>query len=992
MAVLHDAVRAGKSAETHTEHGHRCLAVPALAPARTGGGYWRNEAERAVLLGFDTLLAIAGSPADPAGDTVCDLADIAQAAHDVGLRAMVLLAMDSVESGHVLATGVAPGCFTTPPPEPGEIADPRKPVRRAAATLRLRRDNHPGLRAWWQERLHLLAKAGLDAAATLNPGQAGQSLAQHLSTQQFPVQTLSANTGAASYVLVGGGGLPATSATLADVAMSATGWALHADAVPDAEPAVRAVNRVLRDRKKFPGGAWRDWTGPGATLSITSRAIGETALLVVKNRGALPASWPPTHLPPMPWQHMAPVPGFNTGFPVLRPGGICLLEAKAEAPAAPAFGLTAKQAATPARRIAITRVAPSVDGGAFAVKRVVGETLQVEADIFADGHEQLAAAVLVRAEGETTWQIYRMAAQSNDVWTATARLTRLGHHSLLVQAWIDEWGGFVRDLRRKCAAAQDVSLEIREARTMLAAAQKRATKPHAETLAAALAAIDSGHTEDPVLLFAAAPVFAAMEATDDQKFLTSSFVQPIVVEREAAKFSSWYELFPRSQSPEPGRHGTFADAAARLPHVAAMGFDTVYFPPIHPIGERNRKGKNNAVTAAPGDVGSPYAIGSHLGGHDAIHAELGTLEDFHALLAAAKANGLEVALDFAIQCAPDHPWLTQHPDWFDWRPDGTIKYAENPPKKYQDIVNVDFYAEGAVPALWHALRDVVLFWAEQGISSFRVDNPHTKPLPFWSWMIAEVKARYPEAIFLSEAFTRPKPMYQLAKAGFSQSYTYFTWRNAKAELTEYLLDLTRTEVREFFRPHFFVNTPDINPLFLQTAGRAGFLIRAALAATLSGLWGVYAGFELCEAEALPGREEYLDSEKYQLRQRPARAPGDIVQEITALNRIRRAEPALQTHLDVEFHTAFNENILYYSKTTPGQIDRFLVAVSLDPYNPQEADIEVPLWLFGLPDWQTVDVHDMLEGHRFTWTGKIQHIRLTPNSPYVIWRISPQAEA
>jgi starch synthase (maltosyl-transferring) len=346
-------------------------------------------------------------------------------------------------------------------------------------------------------------------------------------------------------------------------------------------------------------------------------------------------------------------------------------------------------------------------------------------------------------------------------------------------------------------------------------------------------------------------------------------------------------------------------------------------------------------------------------------------------------------LDFAIQCSPDHPWLKEHPEWFDWRSDGSLKYAENPPKKYQDIVNVDFYAAAAVPSLWEALRDVVLFWADQGVRTFRVDNPHTKPLPFWQWMIAEVKGRYPDVIFLSEAFTRPKPMYHLAKAGFSQSYTYFTWRHTKAEFQAYLTELNSVPIRDFFRPHFFVNTPDINPYFLQSSGRAGFLIRAALAATLSGLFGVYAGFELCESAALPDREEYLDSEKFEIRLRPDRAPGDIVDEITTLNRIRREQPALQSHLGIEFHTAFNDEVLYFSKTSPDGGGRVLVAISLDPFAVQEADVEVPLWLFGLQDWDGIDVQDLIDGHRFRWTGKIQRLRLEPQRPYAIWRIGAE---
>ena len=464
---------------------------------------------------------------------------------------------------------------------------------------------------------------------------------------------------------------------------------------------------------------------------------------------------------------------------------------------------------------------------------------------------------------------------------------------------------------------------------------------------------------------------------------------PVEAERRAAGFASWYELFPRSQSGDPARHGTFDDVIARLPAIAAMGFDVVYFPPIHPIGRINRKGRDNAPVAEPGDPGSPYAIGSAEGGHDAIHPALGTFADFRRLRDAAAEHGLELALDFAIQCAPDHPWLTEHPDWFVWRPDGSIRYAENPPKKYEDIVNVDFYAPGAIPSLWLALRDIVLFWAGEGIRLFRVDNPHTKPLPFWEWLIADIRARHPDAVFLAEAFTRPKLMYRLAKIGFSQSYTYFTWRNTKAELTEYLTELTTAAPREFFRPHFFVNTPDINPVFLQNSGRPGFLIRAALAATLSGLFGMYSGFELCEARALPGREEYAASEKYEIRAWDWNAPGNIVAEITQLNRIRRANPALQTHLGLAFHNAFNDQILYFSKSTPDLQNVVLVAVNLDPRFAQECDIEVPLWLWGLSDAAAVAVEDLVGGHRFTWQGKVQHIRLDPAVlPYALWRVRP----
>ncbi len=418
-----------------------------------------------------------------------------------------------------------------------------------------------------------------------------------------------------------------------------------------------------------------------------------------------------------------------------------------------------------------------------------------------------------------------------------------------------------------------------------------------------------------------------------------------------------------------------------------MGFDVLYFPPIHPIGRINRKGRNNSLTAAPGDVGSPYAIGSAEGGHDALNPELGTLDDFRALIRAGQENNLEVAIDFAIQCAPDHPWVKQHKDWFRWRPDGSIRYAENPPKKYEDIVNPDFYGEASFPAVWTALRDVVQFWVDQGVRIFRVDNPHTKPLPFWQWMVADIQGRNPDVLFLAEAFTRPKPMYRLAKAGFSQSYTYFTWRNTKQEITDYLTELTTPPVANFFRPNFFVNTPDINPVFLQTSGRAGFLIRAALAATLSGLWGVYSGFELCEAGALPEREEYLDSEKYEIRPRDYAMPGNIVAEITALNRIRRHHPALQSHLGLKFYNAFNDQIILYGKRDPLDHSMVLVVVSFDPHIAQEAAIEVPLWEFGLPDEAAIAVADLMSGEYFTWHGKHQYIRLDPvDLPFRIWRL------
>jgi starch synthase (maltosyl-transferring) len=461
----------------------------------------------------------------------------------------------------------------------------------------------------------------------------------------------------------------------------------------------------------------------------------------------------------------------------------------------------------------------------------------------------------------------------------------------------------------------------------------------------------------------------------------------IDAERPRAGFASWYEIFPRSQSGSETRHGNFDDVIAQLPRIRAMGFDVLYFPPIHPIGQKNRKGRNNSLTPSATDPGSPYAIGNDEGGHCAIHPEIGSFEDFSRLLAAAAAHGLEIALDFAIQCAPDHPWLREHPEWFDWRPDGTIRYAENPPKKYEDIVNVDFYAEKAMPSLWIALRDVVAFWVARGVRIFRVDNPHTKPLPFWEWLIADIRGRHPDVMFLAEAFTRPKLMYRLAKLGFSQSYTYFTWRNTAAEMREYLTELTTTAPRDFFRPHFFVNTPDINPVFLHRSGRPGFLIRAALAATLSGLFGVYNGFELCEAAALPGREEYADSEKYQIRAWDHHRPGNIVAEISALNGIRRQNPALHSHLGVNFLSCSNERVLYFEKFDAARTNVVLVAISLDPFNTQQAEIELPLGSFGLDDDADLNADDLARGVAFVWHGKHQTVSLNPQElPYCIWRV------
>ena len=674
----------------------------------------------------------------------------------------------------------------------------------------------------------------------------------------------------------------------------------------------------------------------------------------------------------------------------LKPGELRVFSAESHGrtvPRTPLDKSRAKQAAA-SPRLAIELPTPAVDGGAFPVKAIAGELVSVEADVVFDGHDKIAVALRWQEPGETSWQEVPMRPLGNDRWQAAFPLGALGRHSYEIHAWRDRFETFRDELAKKSTAGVPITLELIEGENLLREAAARAAKPLAAPLQAVVAALAKQDDVTKLATLLLPETAKLMAAADDRPFHVTSAAIPVDAERIEARFSSWYEVFPRSMSDDPTRHGTFRDVERHLPRIRDMGFDVLYFPPISPIGAKNRKGRNNTLTPSAEDPGSPYAIGSAEGGHDALHPQLGTLEDFAHLRETAKAHGLELAIDFAIQCSPDHPWLKQHPGWFDWRPDGTIRYAENPPKKYEDIVNVDFYNKDSVPDLWVALCDVVLFWASQGVKLFRVDNPHTKPLPFWQWMIGEVRARHPDAIFLAEAFTRPKVMYRLAKVGFSQSYTYFTWRNSKRELEAYLTELDTEPPKDFFRPHFFVNTPDINPVFLQNSGRPGFLIRAALASTLSGLWGVYNGFELCEAAAMPGKEEYFDSEKYQLRAWDWDRPGNIIAEISALNRIRKQNPALQTHRGVQFLVAANDAILYFEKATPDRSNVVLVAVSLDPFQAQEADFEIPLWRWSLPDQASLGAENLSTGETFTWTGKYQHMRLTPEAPYAIWRARP----
>jgi starch synthase (maltosyl-transferring) len=571
-------------------------------------------------------------------------------------------------------------------------------------------------------------------------------------------------------------------------------------------------------------------------------------------------------------------------------------------------------------------------------------------------------------------------------WAGEFTVDRMGRWCYTVEAWTDVFGTWRDELERKLAGGQhDLAGEMSEGVVLLKqAAEAAKNKTDRALIEHALVTLEDDEIPETAKHDAALgpELFEAVERAQPRHGKTT-LDRPnyIEVDRIRARFGSWYEMFPRSW-------GGLKGVEAQLPELAELGFDVIYLPPIHPIGHTNRKGRDNALTAGPTDPGSPWAIGDESGGHEAVHKDLGTIEDLRSLTQAAAAHGIDVALDFAIQCSADHPWLKEHPEWFHRRPDGTLKYAENPPKRYQDIYNVNWDSPDW-RGLWEALKEIMLQWVDCGVKVFRVDNPHTKPFEFWAWLIAEVHKHDRDVVFLAEAFTRRAVMRHLGKIGFSQSYTYFTWRNEKQEITDYLEELSTTAPRDFFRPHFFVNTPDINPPFLQTGGRGAHLIRAALAATTAGLWGVFQGFELCDATPLPGREEYLDSDKYEIRQRPTRAPGDIVDEITRLNAIRRANPALQGQRGIAFHNAFNDQVLWFRREDAERSNVLLVAINLDPHHAQEAVVELPLWEWGLPDSAALEAEDLMRGHRFTWTGKQQWMRLDPAGlPFGIWRVRP----
>ncbi len=646
----------------------------------------------------------------------------------------------------------------------------------------------------------------------------------------------------------------------------------------------------------------------------------------------------------------------------------------------------------PDPRLVIEQVRPSVDGGRHPVKRLLGDTLVVEATAYRDGHDLVTGRIRFRGPRERRWHSVAMRYDIDfDRLRGEIALDRIGTWVFTVEAWSDRFASWRADLAKRVAAKVDVSAELREGATLLTEAARHARGEPGRTLRARAHHLGTASPAEAVAIAHDTALVDLVTRHLPPMDLTAHAAEyRVVVDRPIAGFAAWYEMFPRSQGETPGRHATFAEAARRLPRLAELGFDVVYLPPIHPIGRSHRKGPNNTLKAGPDDPGSPWAIGNEHGGHTAVEPALGTLADFRRFVAAAEQVGIEVALDYALQCSPDHPWVREHPDWFFVRPDGTIRYAENPPKKYEDIYPLNFWCADH-PALWAASRDIFLFWIEQGVRTFRVDNPHTKPFAFWEWVIAELKRDHPEVVLFSEAFTRPARMKGLAKLGFSQSYTYFTWRNSAHELREYFTELATTDMVEYFRPNLFTNTPDILHEYLQQGGRPAFRVRLVLAATLAPLYGIYSGFELCEnVPVRPGSEEYLHSEKYEVRVRDWEAPGNLNADIARLNRLRREHPALQRLDNLRFHLAESEHILFYHKRAPG--DDLLIAVNLDPLRPQETMVHVPLDALGFTPDQPYDVVDLLTGVRYTWRGTRNFVRLDPKREvaHILRVVGPRA--
>jgi starch synthase (maltosyl-transferring) len=644
------------------------------------------------------------------------------------------------------------------------------------------------------------------------------------------------------------------------------------------------------------------------------------------------------------------------------------------------------------QRVVIENVKPEIDGGRFAIKRIVGETVTVEADIFADGHDLLRAVLKHRSRKKDPWTETAMEPLGNDRWSSGFTAERMGRYHYTIEAWVDRFGTWRQGLEKKIAAGQEVSSDLLAGAALVQRAARRAEGADKERLKAGAAVLSAqvekknGAAVDPGLV-------QLMEKYPDRRFATRYEKKlAVTVDRARAGFSTWYELFPRSFANRPNAHGSFRDLERSLSYVASMGFDVLYLPPIHPIGRAHRKGKNNALEAGARDPGSPWAIGSDEGGHKSIHPQLGTLADFKRLVARAKDHGMEVALDIAFQCAPDHPYVKEHSDWFRKRPDGSLQYAENPPKKYEDIVPLDFETK-AWRDLWEELKSVIVYWAEQGVRIFRLDNPHTKPFRFWDWLVREVKKQFPDVLFLSEAFTRPKIMQRLAKGGLTQSYTYFSWRRTKAELVEYFEELTQTDVREYLRPNLWPNTPDILMDYLQQGGRATFMARYVLAATLGANCGIYGpAFELMENRPREaGSEEYLNAEKYEIKRWDLEKPDSLKDFIAAVNRIRRENPALQSDRSLRFHALDNPQMICYSKSTADRENMILTVVNLDWKYVQSGWVDLTLEPLGLAAGESYRVHDLLTDARYPWRGSRNYVELRPSAlPAHIFRIEKTA--
>lgn len=640
-------------------------------------------------------------------------------------------------------------------------------------------------------------------------------------------------------------------------------------------------------------------------------------------------------------------------------------------------------------RVVIEGIKPAVDGGRFPIKRVRGERVVVEADVFADGHDLLTCVVQYRPEGARDWREERLHAIGNDRWRGAFPVESLGRYGYRIFAWVDHFKTWQHDLAKR-VGAEDIALALQSGGALVNEAAQRAQPGDAQRLSAWADVLTCASPLSERRDAAASEDLTSLMARYADRSL-ATYSEPVlwvVVDPELARFSAWYEFFPRSCGAGDHRHGTFKDCEAMLDYVAKMGFDIVYLPPIHPIGRLQRKGPNNSLSPRAGDPGSPWAIGASEGGHKSIHPELGTLEDFHAFVAKARSLNLEVALDIAFQCAPDHPYVQAHPEWFRWRADGTVQYAENPPKKYQDIYPFNFEGE-AWQSLWNELRSVFLYWIDQGITVFRVDNPHTKPFPFWEWVLTDIKRDHPETIFLSEAFARPRILHRLAKLGFTQSYNYFPWRNSKWEITEYLTELTHSDCREYLRPSLWPNTPDILTEYLQIGGRPAFMTRLVLAATLGASYGIYGpAFECLEGRPREfGSEEYLDSEKYQIRRWNLAQRDSLRDYISRVNTIRRESPALQQAWNLQFYPVDNEQLLCYAKFSEDLADVILVVINLDPAHMQSGWVELPLAELQLDSHHAYQMHDLLGGGRYLWNGPRNFVELDPHaSPAHIFRL------